>query len=276
MAKDHWTSDAYNASANFVPALTKKVVSYLDIRPTDQILDIGCGDGSLTSEIAAACAQGSVLGLDASKSFIKTATSKYSVPNCQFKHQDCTKLEECPEAIDGSFDKVFSNAAMHWILCDPTIRPKFFQNVNKALKPNGLFVFEMGGSGNVAEVQAAATAALIHSGLSPEESRQASPWFFPSTTWMEGTLEEAGFEVLKCEHEYRPTKLNPETEDKKGGLEGWVRLMCAEFLEKVKDEKKREEAVKFIVHVLEPIVTREEDGTRYLGYCRLRAVGRKK
>ena len=46
--------------------------------------------------------------------------------------------------------------------------------------------------------------------------------------------------------------------------------------EKVKDESKRDEAAKFIVDVLDPIVTREEDGTKYLGYCRLRAVGRKK
>ena len=276
MAKDHWTSEAYNASANFVPALTRKVVSYLSIKPTDQILDIGCGDGSLTSEIAAVCCQGRVLGLDASQSFIDTATTKYSRPNCKFKHQDCTKLDDCPEAVDGSWEKVFSNAAMHWILCDQSIRTEFFRNVNKALKPNGLFVFEMGGSGNVAEVQAAATAALIHAGLSAEDARGANPWFFPSTTWMERMLEEAGFEVLTCEHEHRPTKLNPDTEDKKGGLEGWVRLMCAEFLEKVKDSDKKEEAVKFIVNVLEPIVTREEDGTRYLGYCRLRAVGRKK
>ena len=276
MAKDHWSSDAYNASANFVPALTKKVVSYLSIQSTDQILDIGCGDGSLTVEIAAACSQGGVLGLDASKSFIETAASKYSQPNLKFKHQDCTKLEECPGAIDGSWDKVFSNAAMHWILCDSSIRAKFFENVSKALKPNGLFVFEMGGSGNVAEVKAAATAALIHCGLSSKEAIEACPWFFPSTTWMELTLEHAGFAVEACEHEYRPTKLNPESEDKKSGLEGWVRLMCAEFLEKVKDQKKRDEAVKFIVDVLDPIVTREEDGSKYLGYCRLRAVGRKK
>ena len=276
MAKDHWSSAAYNASANFVPALATKVVSYLDIQPTDRVLDIGCGDGSLTSDIAAACSQGEVLGLDASQSFIETATKKYSNPNCSFKHQDCTKLEQCAEAVDGRWDKVFSNAAMHWILCDSSTRTTFFENVNKALKPRGIFVFEMGGSGNVAEVQAAATAALIHAGVSPTEATGASPWFFPSTTWMDKALGEAGFEVVMCEHEYRPTKLNPDTEDKKGGLQGWVRLMCAEFLEKVKDDKRKEECVNFIVGVLEPIVTREEDGTRWLGYCRLRAVGRKK
>ena len=275
MAKDHWSSAAYNASANFVPALATKVVSYLHIQTADRILDIGCGDGSLTSEIAQVCSQGEVLGLDASQSFIETAREKYSKPNCNFQHQDCTRLEQCTAAVDGSWDRVFSNAAMHWILRDPSIRTKFFANVNKTLKPNGLFVFEMGGSGNVAEVQAAATAALIHAGLSPKEATGASPWFFPSTTWMEEALREAGFEVVTCEHEYRPTKLNPDTEDKKGGLEGWVRLMCAEFLEKVKDEGKKEESVQFIVKVLEPIVTREEDGTRWLGYCRLRAVGRK-
>lgn len=276
MAKDHWSSKHYNNAAGFVPKLTSKVVSYLDVQSTDRILDIGCGDGSLTSQIAQAASSGQVLGLDASKSFIETATEKYSTSNCAFKYQDCSKLENYPEVLDGSYDKVFSNAAMHWILRNPNSRVKFFQNVSKALKPGGKLVFEMGGSGNVAEVQAAATSALIHAGVSVEETREANPWFFPSTTWMEATLQDCGFDVEVCEHEYRATKLTADTEDKSGGLEGWVKLMCGQFLEKVPEGRKRNAVAKEICDVLEPIITRHEDGSRWLGYCRLRAVGSKK
>ena len=276
MAKDHWSSNHYNSAAGFVPKLATKVVQYLDVQPTDRILDIGCGDGSLTSQIAQACSSGQVLGLDASKSFIQTAQEKYTSANCHFQYQDCSKLETCSQAFAGEgWDKVFSNAAMHWILRQSESRVPFFRNVSQALKAGGKFVFEMGGSGNVAEVQAAATAALIHAGVGVEEAREANPWFFPSTTWMEGTLSDAGFDVEVCEHEYRATKLNPDTEDKSAGLEGWVKLMCADFIEKVAEEK-RDGVVKEICTVLDPIITTHEDGSKWLGYCRLRAVGRKR
>ena len=275
MAKDHWSSQKYQDAAGFVPKLTSTVVSYLDAQPNDRVLDIGCGDGVLTAQIANSCSSGQVLGLDASQSFIQTAQEEYASSNCTFQFQDCTTLEDCPDAVNGSWDKVFSNAAMHWILRNEKRRIRFFHNVNKALKSGGTFVFEQGGAGNVAEVQAAATAACIHAGLSVKEAREASPWFFPSTKWMTATLQDAGFEVEKCEFEYRSTKMTADTEDKSGGLEGWVKLFCAQYLEKV-EESKREEVLKEICDVLEQIVTRPEDGSKWMGYCRLRAVARKK
>ena len=275
MAKDHWSSTAYQSAAAFVPKLTSKVVSYLDVQPNDRILDVGCGDGTLTAQIAEAAGSGQVLGLDASQSFISTAEEKYATSSCTFKLQDCTKLEECPEAIDGSWDKVFSNAAMHWILRNTETRIRFFDNVYKALKPGGSFVFEQGGGGNVGEVQAASVAALTHAGLSLDEVREANPWFFPTTNWMSETLTNAGFEVEKCELEYRPTKLTVDTDDKSGGLEGWARLMCAQYLEKVSAEKQTG-VLREICEILDSVIAREADGSKYLGYVRLRAVARKK
>lgn len=272
--KDHWSSEAYSSAAGFVPKLTTKVVSYLDAQPSDSILDIGCGDGDLTAQIATSANR--VLGVDASKSFINSAKDKYdSLPNCSFILNDSTELQTCSEAMTGTWDKAFSNAAMHWILREPSTRASFFENVHKALKPGGKFVFEMGGKGNVAEIHAASTAALLHAGVPLDLAREASPWFFPSTTWMSAALEAAGFEVEKCELEYRPSLLTADKEDGSGGILGWAKLMCAQFLEAA-PENKREEVLKEICDVIETIITREEDGSRYLGYVRLRAVARKR
>ena len=273
-SKDHWSADKYKSAASFVPKLTTTVLSYLDVQADDHVLDIGCGDGQLTAQIAQAAPSGKVLGLDASRSFIETAQQQHTTPNCTFGLQDCTSLSDLPETLDGVWDKVFSNAALHWILRRPETRLDVFRDAYKALKPGGKLVFEMGGKGNVAEIQAAFTAALLHQGLAVSQAREACQWFFPSVDWMSKTLADIGFNVELCEHEYRPTKLNPDTNDKTGGLEGWLKLMGAQFLEAVPEEKK-DAVLHEVCEVLDGVITREEDGSKWIGYVRLRAVARR-
>ena len=91
---------------------------------------------------------------------------------------------------------------------------------------------------------------------------------------MSRTLSGLGFRVEKCELEYRPTKLNPDTADSTGGVEGWLRLMGAPFLEAV-DKTKREMVLEEVCGVIDSIVTREEDGSKWMGYVRLRVVATK-
>ena len=276
---DHWSATKYAAAANFVPLLTTKVLQYLDPQPSDKILDIGCGDGQLTQTIASKISSpdgGHILGLDASASFIQTARAQNTYPNtCSYELQDCTDLSSASSLNEKneSFDKIFSNAALHWILRAPSTRKPLFRQFHSLLKQDGSLVFEMGGAGNVAEFHTAFTAALTtHGGLNLEAARAASPWFFPSGVWMRGVLEEAGFEVPVCEMEYRPTRV---TDD--GGLEAWVRLMGAAFLDAVEGEERKENVVRAVCEWVEGSVYREEgDGSRWIGYVRLRAVGRKR
>lgn len=129
----------------------------------------------------------------------------------------------------------------------------------------------MGGHGNVAEVMSALIFALVQQGVSIEKATEVCPWFFPSVDWMTSTLESIGFKVEKMEIEYRPTKL---TSTVNGGLAGWVRLMGAQFLDVLPVEK-REHAVRQVCDVLQPAVTRHEDGSQWLGYVRLRGIAKR-
>ncbi|KAL4947864.1 S-adenosyl-L-methionine-dependent methyltransferase [Aspergillus filifer] len=263
--KDNWSSEAYKTSASFVPHLTSTLLRYIDPQPTDKILDIGCGDGKFTELFLPYVEK--VLGLDASPAMIEEANRDYS-GKAEFRVIDCCYLEHVKEAVNGGWDKVVSNAALHWILRPESTRLSTLQNIHSSLKPGGKFIFEMGGHGNVSEVNIALQFALLKQGISLDRIRSVYPWFFPSDTWMRNTLEEIGFEVQVMEIEYRPTKL---TAEKGGGLEGWVRLMGANFLD-VLDGGKREEAVRDVCSVLENVVTRGEDGSQWLGYVRLRGV----
>lgn len=93
---------------------------------------------------------------------------------------------------------------------------------------------------------------------------------------MRSALEKVGFrDIEKLEIEYRPTKLTAEQKDGSGGVEGWLRLMGAQMLDVLDSEEARDAAVKEACELLETIVTREEDGSKWFGYVRLRGVARK-
>lgn len=135
----------------------------------------------------------------------------------------------------------------------------------------GSLVFEIGGKANVAEIQSSfTTAVLLHAEFSIEEGRQACPWYFPNVEWMRQMLGEAGFDMEKCESEFRPTRLNPETKDGSSGIGGWLRLMGARFLEAVGGVKS-EGALKEVCDVLGSAITRKA-----MGYVSLRTAARKR
>ncbi|KAL8914054.1 MAG: hypothetical protein Q9172_007170 [Xanthocarpia lactea] len=270
-AQDRWTQETYLTSAAFVPELATTVLQWLDPQPDDIVLDLGCGDGVLTAKLKETCA--SATGIDASANLITAAKKAYgSKAGLSWHVQDCRYLDRWVGFQEGAYTKVFSNAALHWILRDPSTRTSVLQDVYAMLKPGGTFAFEMGGKGNVAEVHAALIAAVVHQGVSLEEARELSPWFFPLEALMKQMVKNVGFAVQRIQLEYRPTKL---TADKEGGIEGWARLMGAQFFEGLGSLEKREAAVKEVFEVLKTVISHEEDDSMYLGYVRLRVLATK-
>lgn len=87
-----------------MPKLTQKVLQYLNPQPSDRILDVGCGDGKFTANFASSVTE--VYGVDASPSFIASATEDYGNAKTHFKVVDCRYLEQDAEAVNGKWDKV--------------------------------------------------------------------------------------------------------------------------------------------------------------------------
>jgi SAM-dependent methyltransferase len=181
---------------------------------------------------------------------------------------DANKLPSYPHLQTGAFTKVFSNAAMHWILADRAANKSFFAGVHAALKPGGVFVFETGGLGNVSEMRAAILAAMARR-VGLDRAVAVDPWFFPDEAWMTHMLEHevGGFRVEKMEREWRPTLAD------RGGVDGWVRLMAQRFFE-ILDETEREACIREIVDVLR-VICAIPGGGESLSYVRLRGIARK-
>ncbi|KAF7902990.1 hypothetical protein EAF00_002892 [Botryotinia globosa] len=297
--EDHWSASAYQNSASFVPKLAGKVLGWLDVQSDDVVLDIGCGDGIIPVQIAHTLSKGSgsIHGIDSSEDMIaaakKAAVSEgEKIPEiCTFQVLDASSPRDLSTLPSQTYTKIFSNAALHWILRPESSRIQFFTEVKRLLKPNGIFVFEMGGMGNVAEIRAALLSVVgrrCEGGL--KRAREADPWFFPDEVWMRNVLASASasasassssssssivggegegeWKIEKLEREYRPTQTD------KGGIEGWVKLFGKQLFDVLGNGEERKEAEKEVCEVLES-VCRSPGGGDWMGYVRLRGIIRR-
>ncbi len=245
---DAWSAERYRDHAGFVPALGRDVVALLAPKPGERILDLGCGDGSLTQTLREAGAD--VVGIDASANMVAAAQYR----GIEARQLDATRLD-----YDGEFDAVFSNAALHWIPDADAV----IAGVHRALKPGGRFVGEFGGLGNVASVVVALASVMHELGVDPDT---VPSWYFPSTAAYRDRLESHGFEVTEIVIFPRPTVLP-------SGMEKWLDTLAAPVLARL-PAAKRTAARDRVVALLRPVLC-DESGNWFADYVRLRFAARR-
>ena len=108
-----------------------KLLEKLPIQETDIVLDLGCGTGRLTNNIAKRVSNGKVIGIDPDKERIKIAMAESTGDNLQFM---IASDQSFPE---NQYDHVVSTDAIHWI----EDKEATFNRVYNNLKPGGKFGF---------------------------------------------------------------------------------------------------------------------------------------
>ncbi|MDD2358382.1 MAG: 2-isopropylmalate synthase [Thiovulaceae bacterium] len=188
--KNSWNADKYNKHAAFVSNLALPVVDLLRAKKGEVILDLGCGDGTLALEIQKSGTK--VVAVDLSADMVKSAQAK----GINASIMSATELP-----FINQFDVVFSNAVLHWIKESDAVVKKVYD----VLKPEGRFVVEFGGLGNVTTVvEAMEKVFQDHKEFGVFEN----PWYFPSDTEYKALLESHGFRVETIELIPRPTPVD--------------------------------------------------------------------
>ena len=72
-----WNARNYYRQSSLQQAMAEEALGLLTLEGTESILDVGCGDGKITAEIATRLTRGMVLGVDPSHEMIAFASSHF-------------------------------------------------------------------------------------------------------------------------------------------------------------------------------------------------------
>jgi trans-aconitate methyltransferase len=224
MNKTHKTN-TWNASeyAQFSKGQKKwadELIAKLDIQPNDSILDIGCGDGKITAQMAAAT-HGRVIGIDKDPGMIALASQRY--PEANFHQMDAEVM-----TFEDTFSIVFSNAALHWAHDHRAI----LAGIYRALKPGGRALLQFGGHGNAEDIFAIMTALIQEEKYRNHFHDFIFPWFFPRQAEYEQLLSTAEFSHATV------TLIHKEmTHETIQDFQGWLRTTWFPYIHRIPHEK---------------------------------------
>src|SRR4029079_4646180 len=123
-----WNAERYHEVSAPQQAWGRRMLERLPLEGHERVLDLGCGTGRITAEIAARVPRGGVGGLDRSESMLQTASVwlREHSPRPPLVMADGAQLP-----FSRAFDAVFSGATFHWIADHAAL----FRSIGTALRP---------------------------------------------------------------------------------------------------------------------------------------------
>lgn len=224
-----WNPEEYAKNSSAQKEWADQLIRRLNLQGTEKILDIGCGDGKITFELAEIVKEGQVVGMDLSGDMVRFASQHYQVA----KHQNLCFVRADASGIPFRkvFDVVFSNAALHWISDHRPVLAGIYQS----LSSRGRILFQMGGRGNARAIFHAFDEVASQPRWMSYFHGFSMPYAFFSPEEYQSLLTDAGFAVKRVE-------LIPKDMVQKGrdGLAGWMRTTWHPVLERVPEDLREE------------------------------------
>lgn len=226
MEKFNWDADDYSNFSSEQQKWGRELLSKLNLKEDDEVLDVGCGDGKITAEISLKLKRGHVMGIDNSKPMIQLAKRKFPAEeyqNLSFEVCDAKELY-----FHDQFSVVFSNASLHWV----DDHAKVLNGIYKSLKPGGRVLLQFGGKGNASDLLH-----IIGEIIKDDEWMQyfdnfKFPYNFPGDREFTGLVKKSGL------HSKRIRLVEKDMIHKgKTGLAGWIRTTWLPYTSNVPENK---------------------------------------
>lgn len=259
-----WDPADYHKSSPSQKVWARELIEKLGLSGNERILDIGCGDGSVTAEIASRLPHGAVAGIDSSREMIRFARKQYPpsiYPNLSFVCMDARHL-----TLTQEFDIAFSNAALHWITDH---RPVLF-GIAQVLRPGGMVVIQMGGKGNADQVFSVLDLLVEKPRWRRYFEEFSFSYGFFGTEEYRMRLEDAGLDPVRVE--LIPKDMSYQTRE---DFAGWIRTTWLPWMSQLPEDEKPAFINACIDEYLE-MYPADSEGSVHIRMVRLEVVAKKK
>jgi trans-aconitate methyltransferase len=192
-----WDAARYHDLSEPQLAWGRRVLDRLARRPDDRVLDLGCGTGRLTAELARTPGN-LTTGLDRSAAMLREAAAQ-RLPGTSFVRADGAALPFLP----GSFEIVFSTATFHWI----PDHDRLFAGIYSTLTPGGRLLAQCGGGPNLARLIGRAHTLMRSPAYAAYFGEWSDPWMFATVDETRDRLERARFTSIEVTLEAAPTRM---------------------------------------------------------------------
>ena len=172
-----WNTSQYSKTSDLQASASDELIENLQIKPDENVLDIGCGIGNITMNLASIAYRGHVMGIDDSSSMINQANKNLfsgSLPNISFQVMSATELD-----FNRQFDVVFSNSVFHWI----KNQEKILQAIHKSLKSGGRLGVQFPLLDEFHPMISLVNMASRHLSLENYYEKREFPWFVPESVY---------------------------------------------------------------------------------------------
>jgi len=227
-----WDAKDYAAQSTNQQKWARELIVKLNLQDYEHILDIGCGDGKVTAEIASHLPKGKIIGIDNSSSMIELAQRNFpntNYPNLYFELGDARTF-----LFSYQFDIIFSNAVLHWVIDHRPVLKKMYD----CLKPGGRILLQMGGKGNAAEILNVLDEMMLEDQWKSYFMKYDFPYGFHGDKEYRTWLTETNF-IIKNVELISKVMTHPDKER----LEGWIRTTWLPYTQRI-PETLREQFVR--------------------------------
>ena len=242
-----WDAQDYAKSSSAQAAWAQDLIAKLNFSDNEVVLDVGCGDGKMTAEMAQRLPNGFVLGIDSSAEMVKFAATEHLQPaiaNLQFACMDARQItsESFPEKLrQRPFDIVFSNAVLHWV----DDHPAFLRGARRVLRSGGKLVISCGGEGNAADIVRVFEALIQQPTWQSYFTNFQFPYFFYSPD---------DYAVWLADSHFQPVRVDLVPKDMihagKEGLASWIRTTWMPYIHRVPESRREELIEEFLEEYL--------------------------
>jgi len=266
-----WNPADYAANSVVQHTWARELIAKLNLHGDERILDVGCGDGKITAEIASAVPRGLAIGVDASRQMIEFAQRTFPAkkfPNLEFHVMDARKISfaalSSPSpprkeeragvrrhlilnskplapalsplgrgegAEPAPFDIIFSNAALHWVDDHQAI----LRGMAMVLKLGGRLIVSCGGKGNAQAVFVALRPEMRLKRWREFFRRMPKPYFFYAPEDYEKWLPKFGFKINRLK--FAPKDATYAGAD---GFAAWLRTTWLPYVQRLPENMREE------------------------------------